>query len=98
MCIRDSRKGKSMITAFRRCREYNSAPSCLIVSGTQKQKIIPVSYTHLHPLDSMRGVIDAEKYTRIGLIDTLEPHELKQKTAYEIIAGDWSSDVCSSDL
>ena len=27
----------------------------------------------------MRGVIDAEKYTRIGLIDTLEPHELKQK-------------------
>ena len=32
-----------------------------------------------HPLDSMRGVIDAEKYTRIGLIDTLEPHELKQK-------------------
>lgn len=34
------RKGKSMITAFRRCREYNSAPSCLIVSGTKKQKII----------------------------------------------------------
>ena len=29
-----------MITAFRRCREYNSAPSCLIVSGTKKQKII----------------------------------------------------------
>ena len=24
--------------------------------------------------------------------------ESKQKTAYEIIAGDWSSDVCSSDL
>ena len=23
---------------------------------------------------------------------------VKQKTAYEIIAGDWSSDVCSSDL
>ena len=22
----------------------------------------------------------------------------KQKTAYEVIAGDWSSDVCSSDL
>ena len=51
-----------------------------------------------HPLDSMRGVIDAEKYTRIGLIDTLEPHELKQKTAYEISRSDWSSDVCSSDL
>lgn len=32
-----------------------------------------------HPLDSMRGVIDAEKYTRIGLIDSLESHELKQK-------------------
>ena len=22
----------------------------------------------------------------------------KQKTAYEIVTGDWSSDVCSSDL
>jgi hypothetical protein len=22
----------------------------------------------------------------------------KQKTAYEIVSGDWSSDVCSSDL
>ena len=33
------RKGKSMITAFRQCREYSSVPSCLIVSGTQKQKI-----------------------------------------------------------
>jgi len=22
----------------------------------------------------------------------------KQKTAYEIVCGDWSSDVCSSDL
>ena len=30
-----------MITAFRQCREYSSVPSCLIVSGTQKQKIIP---------------------------------------------------------
>lgn len=32
-------KGKSMITAFRQCREYSSVASCLIVSGTQKQKI-----------------------------------------------------------
>ena len=23
---------------------------------------------------------------------------VKQKTAYEIVCGDWSSDVCSSDL
>src|SRR5213082_1333087 len=23
---------------------------------------------------------------------------IKQKTAYEIVSGDWSSDVCSSDL
>ena len=36
-------KGKSMIKAFRQCREYSSVPSCLIVSGTQKQKIIPRS-------------------------------------------------------
>ena len=25
-------------------------------------------------------------------------HFFKQKTAYEIMSGDWSSDVCSSDL
>ena len=25
-------------------------------------------------------------------------HNFKQKTAYEIMSGDWSSDVCSSDL
>ena len=24
--------------------------------------------------------------------------DFKQKTAYEIVIGDWSSDVCSSDL
>ena len=24
--------------------------------------------------------------------------ESKQKTAYEMLSGDWSSDVCSSDL
>ena len=24
--------------------------------------------------------------------------DFKQKTAYEIMSGDWSSDVCSSDL
>lgn len=32
-----------------------------------------------HPLDSMRGVIDADKYTRIGLINDLEPEEMRQK-------------------
>eukprot|EP01043_Picozoa_sp_COSAG02_P095530 COSAG02_NODE_31877_length_526_cov_0.531616_1_plen_38_part_01 len=25
------------------------------------------------------------------------PHFFKQKTAYVIMSGDWSSDVCSSD-
>ena len=30
--------------------------------------------------------------------DTCPKHVLKQKTAYEIMSGDWSSDVCSSDL
>ena len=33
-------KGKEYDYTFRQCREYNSAPGCLIVSGTQKQKII----------------------------------------------------------
>ncbi len=32
-----------------------------------------------HPLDSMRGVIDTDKYTRIGLLDQLEPEEMKQR-------------------
>eukprot|EP01047_Picozoa_sp_COSAG01_P099724 COSAG01_NODE_29693_length_632_cov_0.756098_1_plen_59_part_10 len=27
----------------------------------------------------------------------LDAHFFKQKTAYEIMSGDWSSDVCSSD-
>eukprot|EP01046_Picozoa_sp_COSAG06_P111436 COSAG06_NODE_58031_length_278_cov_0.821229_1_plen_30_part_10 len=26
-----------------------------------------------------------------------DDHFFKQKTAYEIMSGDWSSDVCSSD-
>jgi len=38
------------------------------------------------------NVIDGLSDTGIALIF------FKQKTAYEIIAGDWSSDVCSSDL
>ena len=34
------------------------------------------------------------------IIETVSSYKMifKQKTAYEIIAGDWSSDVCSSDL
>eukprot|EP01046_Picozoa_sp_COSAG06_P095453 COSAG06_NODE_41572_length_390_cov_0.512027_1_plen_33_part_10 len=33
------------------------------------------------------------------MIKAYEAHEafFKQKTAYEIMSGDWSSDVCSSD-
>ena len=38
--VATTQSNRTVITAFRRCREYNSAPSCLIVSGTQKQKII----------------------------------------------------------
>ena len=30
--------------------------------------------------------------------DFLNPHFFKQKTAYEMVVSDWSSDVCSSDL
>ena len=49
-----------------------------------------------------------EEEKSVGLPDNafrpLKPGEqyhpifFKQKTAYEIVIGDWSSDVCSSDL
>ncbi|MEG1070443.1 MAG: DNA polymerase III subunit alpha [Akkermansia sp.] len=32
-----------------------------------------------HPLDSMRGIIDADKYTKIGLLDDMEKSELKER-------------------
>eukprot|EP01043_Picozoa_sp_COSAG02_P092228 COSAG02_NODE_28858_length_581_cov_0.493776_1_plen_38_part_10 len=38
--------------------------------------------------------MDAEQPTTNAPIGT---HFFKQKTAYEIMSGDWSSDVCSSD-
>lgn len=31
-----------------------------------------------HPLDSMRGVIDADRYTKIGLLDDLETEDLQR--------------------
>eukprot|EP01046_Picozoa_sp_COSAG06_P073715 COSAG06_NODE_22179_length_731_cov_1.422468_2_plen_54_part_01 len=34
---------------------------------------------------------------RLTLIPDLACLFFKQKTAYEIMSGDWSSDVCSSD-
>ncbi|MEG0024623.1 MAG: DNA polymerase III subunit alpha [Akkermansia sp.] len=37
-----------------------------------------------HPLDSMRGIIDADKYTKIGLLDDMEKSELKER---HIMAG-----------
>src|SRR5213082_3624300 len=33
-----------------------------------------------------------------SLMDRSDFFFFKQKTAYEIVSGDWSSDVCSSDL
>ena len=35
---------------------------------------------------------------RVSFRDAYEIFFFKQKTAYEIGTGDWSSDVCSSDL
>ena len=48
-----------MITAFRRCREYNSAPGCLIVSGTQKQKIILRSRENSSVLKKEKPILEA---------------------------------------
>src|SRR5213595_2885040 len=54
------------------------------------------------------GESESALYQITPLIPPLHPHEgqskrapsffFKQKTAYEITEGDWSSDVCSSDL
>ena len=68
----------------------------------------PVSYTHLdvykrqvvrHTLvillmgPAISNGVELETLRTISL-----PLFFKQKTAYEIASGDWSSDVCSSDL
>ena len=37
-------------------------------------------------------------YVRAALVPPSGEPRFKQKTAYEIMVGDWSSDVCSSDL
>ena len=44
----------------------------------------------------MRARIEAKHGRELEVI--LKLLTFKQKTAYEMIEGDWSSDVCSSDL
>ena len=47
----------------------------------------------------MHHVIPDQRYENIAnLAFSHPPPFFKQKTAYEINVGDWSSDVCSSDL
>ena len=56
-----------------------------------------VSYTHLSS-----GVAGLTTYKLLqsneAAKETSFNEMFKQKTAYEIASGDWSSDVCSSDL
>ena len=57
-----------MITAFRQCREYSSVPSCLIVSGTQKQKITLRSRENNFVLKSPKGATaSAIVYTMVEM-------------------------------
>ena len=52
----------------------------------------------------IRGGVVVGRYTELEWVKGNEEHKkkkiffYKQKTAYEICSGDWSSDVCSSDL
>jgi len=48
-----------MITAFRRCREYSSAPSCLIVRDTQKQKKHTAEQRKQFRLEKEKPILDA---------------------------------------
>ena len=48
-----------MITAFRQCREYSSAPSCLIVRDTQKTKNILRSRENSSVLEKEKPILDA---------------------------------------
>ena len=47
-----------MITAFRQSREYSSVPSCLIVGGTQKQKITAEQKTNFR-LEKEKPMLEA---------------------------------------
>ena len=50
--------------------------------------MMPVSITYLNQVNM------ATAWLRVRGLAIF----FKQKTAYEIMSGDWSSDVCSSDL
>ena len=63
----------------------------------KKYVVAPVSYTHLPPQNDTINMLSS------NCPCTSAPawawgQQFKQKTAYEIMSGDWSSDVCSSDL
>ena len=46
----------------------------------------------------MLAIVAAPPHVMIGRGVVNLVRFFKQKTAYEIMSGDWSSDVCSSDL
>ena len=63
---------------------------------------IPVSYTHLDVYKRQihqRPSSSCERCSRRRWSASANASPVRQqKTAYEIASGDWSSDVCSSDL
>ena len=71
------------------CKQVTQAIDNLLTFNLDKSVTFPVyQYTPT-------GILTPN----IGIPIPLDSTELaKQKTAYEINAGDWSSDVCSSDL
>ena len=52
----------------------------------------------LSPYVSAYGSCSKGLWIRGCLVDVVMFFFFKQKTAYEIVSRDWSSDVCSSDL
>ena len=72
------------------------------------RKSHPVSYTHLFFGIFLAVIVIIQTVIALGLRLILAEFQVgkcttaykqgKQKTAYEIMSGDWSSDVCSSDL
>jgi len=84
---------------------------CATVTGTvhivrpEPDGDVHIQLTLDPPFSSMLNATNRSKQNGALVIEPMCDHTptqpdaiFKQKTAYEIIAGDWSSDVCSSDL
>ena len=73
----------------------------LLVSGWELAAPVEVrAQSNLSPDAALNELMDGNQRYTSGKLKAFDEDLaiLKQKTAYEILRSDWSSDVCSSDL